>query len=69
MKRLMSVGVLLIVGLAWIIVRALLTALGVSPGASSVVGFVLLFLFGPLVFGLAGGGTSSHAGADGEEKP
>jgi hypothetical protein len=49
------------VGLVWVVLSGLLTAMGFGPGATKVIGFVLVFLLGPVLFVLAAGGKSSSA--------
>lgn len=49
MQAIRSVGVMLIAGLLWVVVSALLRSLGFGQGATMVVGFLLLFVLGPVL--------------------
>jgi hypothetical protein len=70
MRIVKYVGALLVVGLLWAVVSAVLRAMGFGQSAIVVVGFLALFILGPVLFGLAsGGGTATTADATTSPSP
>lgn len=60
MRAIRYVGAMLIAGLLWVVVSALLRSLGLGQGATTIIGFVLLFVLSPLLLAFASGGKSSR---------
>ncbi len=58
MRLIRYVGVMLVAGLLWVVVSAVLRTIGLGQGAIVVAGFVILFVLGPVLFALASGGKT-----------
>jgi hypothetical protein len=56
MRVIKFVGVMLVAGLLWLVLSALLKSMGFGKGATAVVGCGILFILGPLFAALASGG-------------
>jgi hypothetical protein len=61
---------MLAVSVIWVLVTALLQTMGLGRGATTAVGFLLVFIFGPLPFTLTSGRDgSSNAPAGNTDSP
>ncbi len=59
MRVIRIVGVMLVAGLLWLVIGALLKSLGLGIGAIACAGVVILFVLGPVISALASGGKPS----------
>lgn len=61
MRVIRYVGVMLIAGLVWAVISALLVTMGFGPTSTKIVGFLVLVLGAPVLFVLAAGTKASPA--------
>jgi hypothetical protein len=63
MRLIRYVGVMVVAGVLWVVVSALLKGMGLGQGATAVVGFLVLFILGPALLILASGSKASSSGS------
>jgi hypothetical protein len=67
--RLRYAGVVLVAGVLWVVVSAVLKTLGLGQGATAIVGFLVLFILGPVLFTLASGGNATASASESPTDP